>query len=144
VSRIDPRKGLRVLPDVVSTCVAGLRRSVDIVGPAVGAPGEAGERQIDAHAAIGVGGGFGSSAPCRSKRLLPLYRNDLFALPTLPGEGIPRCARSHGRGLPMSTRVAGIPGLITHERNGCWWSPARATVADAVAVCWRTAICVGV
>ena len=54
-------------------------------------------------------------------RLLPLYREyDLFVLPTLPGEGIPRVLlEAMAAGLPIvTTRVAGIPSLIEHERNG--------------------------
>jgi len=123
VSRIDPRKGLRVLPDVVRELVAsGHDVVVDIVGPPVGAPGDAERREIEARAAS-----FGLSDRVRCvgaiplDRLLPVYREyDLFVLPTLPGEGIPRVLlEAMSAGLPVvSTRVAGIPGLILHERNG--------------------------
>jgi glycosyltransferase involved in cell wall biosynthesis len=53
--------------------------------------------------------------------LLALYRSyDLFVLPTLPGEGIPRVLlESMAAGVPVvTTAVAGIPGLVEHERNG--------------------------
>ena len=40
VGRIDPRKGLRILPDVVKRLVdGGFDPRLDIVGPSVGAPG---------------------------------------------------------------------------------------------------------
>src|SRR6185295_5294662 len=54
-------------------------------------------------------------------RLLPRYREyDIFVLPTLPGEGIPRVLlEAMAAGLPVvTTAVAGIPSLIDHERNG--------------------------
>jgi glycosyltransferase involved in cell wall biosynthesis len=139
VSRIDPRKGLRVLPDVVQQLVSqGFDVSVDIVGPAVGAPGDAERQGIDAHAAsIGVGERVRFLGAVPLDRLLPLYKEyDLFVLPTLPGEGIPRVLlEAMAGGLPIvTTRVAGIPGLIMHERNGLLVDePGAATVADAVA-----------
>ena len=38
---IDPRKGLRILPEAVSLLAEnGCEASVDIIGPVVGAPGE--------------------------------------------------------------------------------------------------------
>jgi glycosyltransferase involved in cell wall biosynthesis len=66
-------------------------------------------------------------------RLLPMYASyDLFVLPTLPGEGIPRVLlEAMSGGLPIvTTRVAGIPGLVTHEVNGLLVDQPR---ADAVA-----------
>ncbi len=65
-------------------------------------------------------------------RLLPMYRDyDVFVLPTLPGEGIPRVLlEAMTAGLPIvTTRVAGIPSLVTHEVNG--WLVEQPTV-DAV------------
>src|SRR5262249_10587088 len=49
VSRIDPRKGLRVLPDVVRELTTrGFDATLDIVGPPVGAPGAGEQREIAA------------------------------------------------------------------------------------------------
>jgi glycosyltransferase involved in cell wall biosynthesis len=123
VSRIDPRKGLRILPEALRMLVdRGVDATIDIVGPAVGAPGDAERRQIDADAsARGVGGRLRFVGAVPLRRLLPLYRDyDIFVLPTLPGEGIPRVLlEAMTGGLPVvTTRVAGIPGLITDEVNG--------------------------
>ena len=123
VSRIDPRKGLRVLPDVVAALVArGIDASVAIVGPAVGAPGEAERNAIaEASAARGVADRVRLLGPVPLERLLPLYDDyDAFVLPTLPGEGIPRVLlEAMAGGLPIvTTSVAGIPSLVTHEHNG--------------------------
>ena len=134
VSRIDPRKGLRVLPEVVQRLrAAGLAVSLDIVGPAVGRPGEEERAHILADAVrLGVGAQVRALGPVPLDRLLPMYRDyDLFVLPTLPGEGIPRVLlEAMTGGVPIvTTRVAGIPGLISHEVNG--WL-VDAPTADAV------------
>jgi glycosyltransferase involved in cell wall biosynthesis len=139
VSRIDPRKGLRILPEVVRMLSArGVAVTLDIVGPAVGRPGE------DERAAIlNDASRFGSEARIRAlgpvplERLLPTYRDyDMFVLPTLPGEGIPRVLlEAMTAGLPIvTTRVAGIPSLIAHEVNG-WLvdDPSAETIAGAIA-----------
>ena len=139
VSRIDPRKGLRVLPEVVRQLQAGgARVSLDIVGPVVGRPGED-ERLAILHEAerLGVGADVRALGPVALDRLLPLYRDyDVFVLPTLPGEGIPRVLlEAMSGGVPIvTTRVAGIPSLIQHELNG-WLvdEPDAGVVADAVA-----------
>ena len=139
VSRIDPRKGLRVLPDVVHRLRArGLRVALDIVGPAVGRPGDD-ERAAILHDAdrLGLAADIRLLGPVPLDRLLPMYRDyDLFVLPTLPGEGIPRVLlEAMTAGMPIvTTRVAGIPSLLTHEVNG--WLVDRPTadaVADAIA-----------
>src|SRR5205085_3913705 len=100
----------------------GLDPIVDIVGPQVGAPGERERHAIDAQAAaLGVSDRVRCLGAVPLNRLLPLYREyDLFVLPTLPGEGIPRVLlEAMAAGLPIvTTRVAGIPSLIEHERNG--------------------------
>ena len=58
--------------------------------------------------------------PIPLERLLPAYRDyDIFVLPTLPGEGIPRVLlEAMAAGLPVVvSRVSGIPSLVTHETN---------------------------
>ena len=93
VSRIDPRKGLRVLPEVVRLLIAGgCDVTLDIVGPVVGEPGKTERAAIDALARDrGVADRVSLAGPVPLDRLLPLYRDyDVFVLPTLPGEGIPR------------------------------------------------------
>ena len=139
VSRIDPRKGLRVLPDALRMIVdRGIDATIDVVGPAVGAPGDAERRQIEADAsARGVAGRLRFVGAVPLRRLLPLYRDyDIFVLPTLPGEGIPRVLlEAMTGGLPVvTTRVAGIPGLVADEGNGLLIDrPTAAALADAVA-----------
>jgi glycosyltransferase involved in cell wall biosynthesis len=139
VSRIDPRKGLRVLPDVVRMLIErGVDVEVDIVGPPVGAPGEAERTAIvrDA-AAAGIADRVTLIGAVALDQLMPLYRRyDVFVLPTLPGEGIPRVLlEAMAGGVPVvTTRVAGIPSLVGHERNGLLVDvPAAAPIADAIA-----------
>jgi glycosyltransferase involved in cell wall biosynthesis len=135
VSRIDPRKGLRVLPAAIEQLTAhGIDATIDIVGPSIGRPGDderaaivadAKARQVETRVRV-VG-------PVPLDELLPLYRNyDVFVLPTLPGEGIPRVLlESMTAGMPVvTTRVSGIPSLITNEVNGLLIDEAS---ADAVA-----------
>ena len=139
VSRIDPRKGLRLLPAAVRRLVdRGCDVSLDIIGPVVGAPGEQERAAIEGAAReLGVADRVSLLGPVPLDRLLPRYRDyDLFVLPTLPGEGIPRVLlEAMAAGLPIVTsRVSGIPSLITHESNGLLIeSPSADTVADAVA-----------
>jgi len=138
VSRIDPRKGLRVLPEAVALLRdRGLNVSVDIVGPAVGRPGQEERTAILAEAArLGVADRVQLPGAVPLEQLLPLYRSyDVFVLPTLPGEGIPRVLlESMTAGVPVvTTRVAGIPSLIRHDVNGLLVdSPTAAAVADAL------------
>ena len=136
VSRIDPRKGLRVLPAAIEQLTAlGIDATIDIVGPSIGRPGDderaaiaadAQARQVETRVRV-VG-------PVPLDELLPLYRKyDVFVLPTLPGEGIPRVLlESMTAGMPVvTTRVSGIPSLITNEVNGLLIDEAS---PDAVAV----------
>ena len=123
VSRIDPRKGLRAMPSLVANLVAGgINATSDIVGPTIGLIGDSERDAIRAAAvAAGVGDRVRLTGPMALDRLLPLYRDyDIFVLPTRPGEGIPRVLlESMAAGLPIvTTRVAGITGLIAHEENG--------------------------
>jgi glycosyltransferase involved in cell wall biosynthesis len=139
VSRIDPRKGLRVLPEVIRLLVArGFDVDLAIIGPAVGAPGEVERAAIEAAAEnLGVAGRLTLTGPVPLDELMPLYRHyDLFALPTLPGEGIPRVLlEAMAAGLPVvTTRVAGIPSLVTHGQNGLLVDePSAEQVAGAIA-----------
>ncbi len=123
VSRIDPRKGLRVLPAAVEKLAGlGIDATLDIVGPSIGRPGDEEKAAIAADArARGVESRVKLIGAVPLDQLLPLYRDyDVFVLPTLPGEGIPRVLlESMTAGLPVvTTRVSGIPSLVTHEVNG--------------------------
>jgi glycosyltransferase involved in cell wall biosynthesis len=139
VSRIDPRKGLRVLPEVVAGLRArNLNVSLDIIGPAVGRPGEEEREAINRDAvARDVGEHVRLLGAVPLDQLLPTYRGyDLFVLPTLPGEGIPRVLlESMTAGVPIvTTHVAGIPSLIQNDVNGLLVeSPTANAVIDALA-----------
>jgi glycosyltransferase involved in cell wall biosynthesis len=139
VSRIDPRKGLRALPGAIRLLAAdGIDLTLDIIGPTVGAPGEAERRAILEEAAqCGIGDRISAVGAVPLDRLLPMYGEyDLFVLPTLPGEGIPRVLlEAMSAGLPIvTTRVAGIPSLVTDESNGLLVEHATAqNIAGAVA-----------
>src|SRR5262245_55589006 len=138
VSRIDPRKGLRVLPEAVRLLAdAGIGAELDIIGGPVGAPGEDERRAILAAAnTCRVADRVSLLGPVPLERLLPAYRDyDIFVLPTLPGEGIPRVLlEAMAAGLPVvATRVSGIPSLVTHETNGLLLESSSASaVANAV------------
>jgi phosphatidylinositol alpha-1,6-mannosyltransferase len=123
VSRIDPRKGLRVLPAAVAELVAaGHDVTLDIVGAPIGQIGEIEQAAIAADAARLCGGHrVRLLGPVPLDRLLPLYRDyDVFVLPTRPGEGIPRVLmEAMAGGVPViTTNVAGIGSLITDGENG--------------------------
>jgi glycosyltransferase involved in cell wall biosynthesis len=139
VSRIDPRKGLRVLPAAIEQLAGlGLNVTIDIVGPSIGRPGDDEKAAIASDAsARGVGSRVNFAGAVPLDQLLPLYRKyDVFVLPTLPGEGIPRVLlESMTAGMPVvTTRVSGIPSLITHEVNGLLVDEATAdNVTQAIA-----------
>ena len=123
VSRVDPRKGLRSLPSVVSAvAAAGHDVTLDIVGPTIGLIGESERDAILAEAKrCGVADRVHLRGPVALDDLMPLYRDfDLFVLPTRPGEGIPRVLmEAMAGGLPVvTTDVAGISSLITNGENG--------------------------
>lgn len=139
VSRIDPRKGLRMLPGAIAQLVAGgIDISLDVIGPTIGEIGdderaailcEAGQRGVaDRVSLLG-------SVPL--DRLMTMYGGyDIFILPTQPGEGIPRVLlEAMANGLPVvTTDVSGITSLIAHEVNGLLLPDASAdAVARAVA-----------
>jgi glycosyltransferase involved in cell wall biosynthesis len=123
VSRIDPRKGLRVLPPAVAALAAtGLDVSLDIVGPTIGQIGDAERAAIAADAErLAVASRVSLPGAMPLDRLLEHYRAyDVFVLPTRPGEGIPRVLmEAMAAGLPVvTTNVAGIGSLVRHEQNG--------------------------
>jgi glycosyltransferase involved in cell wall biosynthesis len=139
VSRIDPRKNLRVLPATVRDLVdRGVDVTLDIVGPSVGGPGNA-ERAAIVQTAerLGVHARIMLRGAVPLDQLLPAYAGyDLFVLPTLPGEGIPRVLlEAMSAGLPIvTTRVSGIPSLITDGANGLLIdNPSPAEMAAAMA-----------
>jgi glycosyltransferase involved in cell wall biosynthesis len=139
VSRIDPRKGLRVLPETVSLLVGnGIDLKLDIIGPVAGAPGEDERRAVVRQGEVhGIADRIAFLGAMPLDRLLPMYKDyDLFVLPTLPGEGIPRVLlEAMSAGLPVvTTGVSGIPSLVTHESNGLLVDrPAAEAFAAAVA-----------
>lgn len=135
VSRIDPRKGLRVLPAAVAALKAsGHDVTLDLVGPTIGQIGDTERDAIrDEAARLGVSDRVTLKGPVALDQLMPLYRDyDIFVLPTQPGEGIPRVLmEAMAAGLPVvTTSVSGISSLIAHDVNG--WLIAKST-ADAVA-----------
>jgi glycosyltransferase involved in cell wall biosynthesis len=123
VSRIDPRKGLRVLPAVVAALRAsGHDARLDIVGPVTGENGAIERDAIAGEArTLGVAAHVTMRGPVALDQLMSLYREfDVFVLPTKPGEGIPRVLlEAMANGLPViTTAVSGVTSLITHEHNG--------------------------
>jgi phosphatidyl-myo-inositol dimannoside synthase len=136
VSRIDPRKGLRSLPAIVSELVDGGHDvSLDIVGPTIGLIGESERDAILAEARRrGVADRVNLRGPVALVQLMPLYRDfDLFVLPTRPGEGIPRVLmEAMAGGLPIvTTEVSGISSLITDGENGLLVPEGSAPAAAA-------------
>jgi glycosyltransferase involved in cell wall biosynthesis len=147
VSRIDPRKGLRVLPEVVAMLGAGgANVTLDIVGSTTGRIGEAERDAILREAARhGVSDRLHLHGAVPLDDLIAMYRQyDVFVLPTGPGEGIPRVLmEAMAGGLPVvTTRVSGIGSLISDGQNGLLVSePATAkAVADAVAAVRSSAV----
>jgi glycosyltransferase involved in cell wall biosynthesis len=140
VSRIDPRKGLRLLPAAVAELVrGGADVTLDIVGPTIGLIGDDEKAAIIADARrLGVTDRVTLTGPLALDQLITIYRDyDLFVLPTLPGEGVPRVLmEAMANGLPViTTRVSGIGSLITHARNGFLIDePTAGAVARAVRV----------
>ena len=138
VSRIDPRKGLRAIPEAIAALHrAGHDATADIIGPVVGQQGER-ERDAILHdaATLGVTDRVRFRGAMPLDALIAAYRDyDVFVLPTKPGEGIPRVLlEAMASGLPViTTNVAGIASLITHERNGLLMgSGSSAAIVEAV------------
>lgn len=137
VSRIDPRKGLRVLPGAVARLVsAGHDVSLDLIGPTIGLIGDQEADAIRKEAErLGVGDRVTLRGPVALDRLMSQYRDyDIFLLPTGPGEGIPRVLlEAMAGGLPIvTTSVAGISSLINHGDNGLLNAGSTADVVDDV------------
>ena len=138
VSRIDPRKGLRVLPGAVADLVEHKADvTLDIVGSTIGQVGEEERSAIAADAArLGVAARVSLLGSVPLEKLIVLYRDyDIFVLPTGPGEGIPRVLlEAMAAGLPViTTNVAGISSLITDRQNGLLLDESSPHgVADAV------------
>ena len=139
VSRIDPRKGLRVLPGAIASLVAqGRDVTIDIVGPTIGQIGDAERDAIAAEARrLGVEDRVRLLGPIPLDQLMPLYQQyDGFVLPTQPGEGIPRVLlEAMAAGLPIvTTGVSGIRSLVRHGENGVLIAESSAeAIATALA-----------
>ena len=139
VSRIDPRKGLCVLPDAVAQLAAqGHDVTLDIVGPSIGQIGdEERDRIVESATRQQVAERVRLRGAVPLDRLMSEYSDfDMFVLPTRPGEGIPRVLlEAMAAGLPVvTTRVSGITSLIQHEENGILAEDGTASaIADAVA-----------
>lgn len=138
VSRVDPRKGLRYLPAALAQVVAGGQDvRLTIVGPVVGALGAEEQAATTREAArFGVGERVDFVGGRTLLEVLRLAReHDLFVLPSLPGEGVPRVLlEAMACGLPIvASDVAGVPTVIAHEVNGLLVRPAdSAALAEAV------------
>ena len=138
VSRVDPRKGLHFLPPALADLVGrGHDVQLTVVGPTVGRMGEeARERVLASAAELGVADRISFVGARTLPQVLALAReHDLFVLPTLPGEGVPRVLlEAMASGLPIVVSdVAGVPTLVQHEVNGLLVPPADpAAIAEAV------------
>lgn len=138
VSRIDPRKGLRYLPAALADVVnRGHDVRLTLVGPTVGRLGEEERHRVLASAReLGVADRLELIGARTLPQVLALAReHDLFVLPTLPGEGVPRVMlEAMASGLPIVVSdVAGVPTLVQHEVNGLLVPPAEpSAIAEAV------------
>ncbi len=137
VSRVDPRKGLQVLPEAVARLVAaGHDVSLDLIGPTIGLIGDQEADAIrDQARRLGVADRVSLRGPVALDQLMSLYRDfDIFVLPTRPGEGIPRVLlEAMAGGLPIvTTHVSGIASLITNGQNGLLNGGSTAEVAADV------------
>ena len=138
VSRIDPRKGLRVLPEAIAVLVReGFNVTLDIVGPTIGQIGDEERDAIcaDAHR-LSVDDRVTLRGAVPLDSLMRLYRDyDVFVLPTRPGEGVPRVLmEAMANGLPVvTTNVSGIASLIRDGGKGLLLDDASpAAVAGAI------------
>jgi glycosyltransferase involved in cell wall biosynthesis len=123
VSRIDPRKGIRYLPDVAAKLIqAGHPVTLTIVGGDVGALGSQERTNAQERARkLGVADAISYLGAQPIERVHALEReHDVLLVPSLPGEGVPRViVEAFAAGLPVvATTVAGIPGVVQHEQRG--------------------------
>ncbi len=135
VSRVDPRKGLRFLPAALATLVArGHDVRLRIIGPIVGSPGaEERAETLRRAEALGVADRVQLTGPATIDQVFRAYReSDVFVLPSLPGEGVPRVlTEAMAASLPIvTTRVAGIPDAIQDGVTGLLVAP---TSSEALA-----------
>jgi glycosyltransferase involved in cell wall biosynthesis len=117
VSRIDPRKGIRFLPDVVARLIRdGHRVRLTIVGGDVGSLGAQERMRAQERAReLGVEDAISYLGPQSIERVHDLERqHDVLLVPSLPGEGVPRViVEAFAAGLPVvATDVAGIPKVV--------------------------------
>lgn len=138
VSRIDPRKGVRYLPDVLASLrERGCEASVTVVGGDVGDLGRQ-EREAALMRAqeLRVSDAMEFVGALPIERVHALERDhDILLVPSLPGEGVPRViVEAFAAGLPVvATRVAGIPAVVEDGERGLLVPPAEPrAMADAV------------
>lgn len=129
VSRIDPRKGVRYLPDVVQALRGrGHEVALTIVGGDVGTLGRQEREVAQARAReLGIDARMTYLGAQSIEEVHELEReHDVLLVPSLPGEGVPRVIiEAFAAGLPViATRVAGIPDVVEHERRGLLVKPA--------------------
>jgi len=128
VSRVDPRKGLRFLPAALAHLVQrGHDAHLRVIGPLVGSPGvEEREETLRRAAALGVGERVRFEGAATIDAVFRAYRAaDVFVLPSLPGEGVPRVLlEAMAAALPVvTTRVAGIPAAVRDGETGLLTEP---------------------
>ena len=100
VSRIDPRKGIRYLPEVLAGLIRrGHHASLTIVGGDVGELGRQERMGAQQRAReLGVGDAISYLGAQSIERVHELEReHDVLLVPSLPGEGVPASSSRHSR-----------------------------------------------